>query len=666
MNGTSDALSMRSRQRMQHRVLQRLCKILAGDYSVDVRFQQGVVPHTDGKTVVLNPQAHHDFIINRIQQESTAAHEAAGHIAYTNFKAWRDMIQSDCDPVMKDLVNIVEDARVNYLLSKKFQGSGAMLKVSQKITYNQFKDSIGKGTIGSHHISPQLIALASEVICGLQSPFIGVDGFDAIEAFMSDVRPVMKKVIAQRDTDGVIEACESILLPIYRKHYPRSANQDMAEAMARQSQENPFTDDDHSDDTIDERAKGKQVGKEKVDESEFDEFEMPEPEQEDESIGAESSESDDEVQGEGESDEGESDEGESSEGESSEGESSEGESSAQGSESESESDDEIESESDEGESDGKCVSDEVRESLRKAGLDEDMIEQMGDVIDELVENIEQEIHEEAVISDKESRELVNDIEWSDRIVQNSLEYNQRVIGHRGEAAKNSFDSNVRKNKSVITTLQSRLGRWVEANKQGKVSRRHKIGILDERRIVFSDDSESIYKRRKNPKKSRVAVSIIIDHSSSMGNNGRHHHAAEFAVVLAEICNGLGWDFEILGFDNCVRMLKGFGDALNGITKENICTPCQRGMTAAGEAVQASSARQVRMGYDKRIGICVMDGGPNGSVNLKTAVEESPIEWLGIGIDGMDVSRFFNNAISCNASGLIQQLPAIKAFVKKAL
>lgn len=106
--------------------------------------------------------------------------------------------------------------------------------------------------------------------------------------------------------------------------------------------------------------------------------------------------------------------------------------------------------------------------------------------------------------------------------------------------------------------------------------------------------------------------------------------------------------------------------MNDITRENIAAPYACGSTDATRAVQVSSKRQERFGFTQRMGIMIMDGGPNNGGRFTAALEDSCIEWLGIGIDGAPVKRFFETSISCNASDLIHQMPAIKQFVKKAI
>ena len=86
---------------------------------------------TDGETVWIPMQMTDDEVLNLAMQEAILAHEAAGHLRYTDFKAWKKVCDGikagDEDRMLHDFVNILEDARVNYLLSQDFPGSGKRL-----------------------------------------------------------------------------------------------------------------------------------------------------------------------------------------------------------------------------------------------------------------------------------------------------------------------------------------------------------------------------------------------------------------------------------------------------------------------------------------------------------------------------------------------------------
>ena len=122
------------RQYVAH--MSNLARILSGELEGKGRAVKRleITPHspcaTDGETVFLTypifPSVT-DARMNIICTEAVLAHEAAGHLRYTNFNAWKkvtDGIKKGVeDKLLHDFVNIFEDARVNYLLGQDFGGS---------------------------------------------------------------------------------------------------------------------------------------------------------------------------------------------------------------------------------------------------------------------------------------------------------------------------------------------------------------------------------------------------------------------------------------------------------------------------------------------------------------------------------------------------------------
>ena len=221
-----------------------------------------------------------------------------------------------------------------------------------------------------------------------------------------------------------------------------------------------------------------------------------------------------------------------------------------------------------------------------------------------------------------------------------------------------YEHYVTTHKGQVNTLVTQMKRLIESRKPGKVSRRQRMGFVDERRIVFSDETDRVYKRKTNPKKQNVAVEVVIDESGSMGGD-RRAYAAEMACVLSEMMERLGWDYEVVGFRGHgstarIDVRKGFNDTLNDLTKATLAAHRSGSCTPAGAAAMWARDRLAAFPAEKKILIMICDGAPDDSQTLHEAIKDSPptIGWLGIGIDGEDMSPWFEHSISCNASDLV--------------
>ena len=82
-------------------------------------------------------------------------------------------------------------------------------------------------------------------------------------------------------------------------------------------------------------------------------------------------------------------------------------------------------------------------------------------------------------------------------------------------------------------------------------------------------------------------------------------------------------------------------------------PRSRGCTPAGAAAKWSRDRLAKFTAQKKLVMMIFDGHPDDSQALHAAIKDSEgMQWLGIGIDGCDVSPWFEHNISCNADELV--------------
>ena len=210
--------------------LTRFARIMGGKTDEGVPIAQQVILNdegkacTDGKKVWIPRTMHDDEVMNLAMQEAILAHEAAGHLRYTDFGAWERMCKgiregdaTGQDPLLHHIVNIMEDARVNHLLSQDFAGSGKRLDMTQEHFYEKHCEMwAGKSEDETNDRQGALIAMMSECIINKPSPARSKD----IDSFMGEVRPILKTAVGQPNTRQVIKQSERILA-IYRKYWPR-------------------------------------------------------------------------------------------------------------------------------------------------------------------------------------------------------------------------------------------------------------------------------------------------------------------------------------------------------------------------------------------------------------------------------------------------------------
>ena len=178
---------------------------------------------TDGKTVWIPETLHENKVYNKIMQEAILAHEIAGHHRYTDFVAWNNLVvepskYGDCDPMLHQFVNMLEDARINHLLNEDWAGSGKMLD----FTHDVFMQNHRKATTDdTPHSQQAMVAMMTEVIA-LQPHFSNTQ--EVID-FMDEVRPMMMNACKQPSTRSVIAQAKR-LLTAYREHFTGDGEND--------------------------------------------------------------------------------------------------------------------------------------------------------------------------------------------------------------------------------------------------------------------------------------------------------------------------------------------------------------------------------------------------------------------------------------------------------
>ena len=699
------------------RTLNRVATVMSGELiNVGTPVKKVIVDPrgraaTDGETVWIPLKVHEDERVNRMAQEAILAHEVAGHLRYTDFGAWKkigdEIKRGNADRMLHDFTNILEDARVNHLLSQDFGGSGKRLLATQRIFMQRHRDSWAGKTVDE--INPRqaaIIAMMTEAIAHEPHFFEHVP---EVVAYMDEVRTICATAISQPNTAQVIKQAKR-MLKVYRTHFPEDASDDQDTfGMPNGADADGIMTDDMSPEEIEKMAQ-KQASKnakpEEVSRQRFQDLKKKieelkeaaekaakaqeesdatpeagdanegsegEGEGDSEESGAGADESEGEGEGAGADDSGD-DAGDGSEGDS-EG---EGDSGASG---EGEGEGEADSASETGESTEGTTSDDLGEfdsdsddmnaggakgaDLSDIDMDEmwaelqaEMDAERQDAFD-MQKDFSDEVDASQDSNDNIDAEFDTSLEGDDSGHQCHITHTTQEFIDRGDIDTDSlaqgFLDIVAENKSSITTMVNEMKRLLKGDNNKHV-RGLKRGMLDSKRIAFHKTNDRLFMRKNEPKRAEANVMILIDSSGSMGGS-RAESAARAAVVFAEVMDKLGWGCEVVDFASsrhtAIRVRKQMQAPLNNITRAAIRQPTAGGCNGDGYAVEWCLDRLSKFSGNRMLFV-LSDGQPSGpapshmdnDTHLKFVVDNAPkdIGLFSIGIDGMNTGEYYANAV----------------------
>ena len=690
------------------RTLNRVATVMSGELvNVGTPVKKVIVDPrgracTDGESVWIPLKVHDDERVNRMAQEAILAHEVAGHLRYTDFGAWKkigDQIRlGHEDRMLHDFTNILEDARVNHLLSQDFAGSGKRLLATQRIFMQRHRDAwAGKTT---NEIVPRqaaIIAMMTEAIAHEPHFFNHVP---EVVAYMDEVRSICATAISQPNTAQVIKQAKR-MLKVYRTHFPEDAVDDQdAFGMPQSGDAEGIMTDDMSPEEIEKMAKKqeqKNANPEEVSRQRFQDLKKKMDELKEASENAQKAqkesdatedahESNDGSEGEGEGDSEESGSGagdsdEEADGEGA-GEGDSGDDAGEGSESGSEGEGDAEggsdtSETNDGEGDASSASEsateggESDEAGEETDSGSDSMDAGGDRgidtsdidMDEMWAEIQAELdaeRQDAFDLQKDFSDEVDASQDDSDVIDPSFETEFDDSGHRCEithttqsfidrgdidtdALAAGFMDIVANNKSSITTMVNEMKRLLKGANNKHV-RGLKRGMLDSKRIAFHQTNNRLFMRKSDPQRAEANVMILIDSSGSMSGS-RAENAARAAVVFAEVFDKLGWGCEVVDFSSsrntAIRVRKQMKAPLNNITKAAIRQPTAGGCNADGYAVEWCLNRLEKFSGNRMLFV-LSDGQPAGpsppdmdcDTHLRTVVANAPKD-IGLFSVGID-------------------------------
>jgi cobalamin biosynthesis protein CobT len=707
--------SSRAMNQARTRTLNRVSRVFSGELKgVGTRVEKVVVcPQgracTDGKTVWIPESMNDDPRLNLMMQEAVLAHEAAGHLRYTDFGAWKrigDKIKAgEEDRLLHDFVNILEDARVNHLLSQDFAGSGKRLDATHDIFMQQHKAK-WEGETNPDPARASIIAMMTEAINHEPHFF---DHVPEVVAYMDEVRSHMVNAISQPSTSSVVKSAK-VVLSVFREHFPESSTDSDLFGMPQGADGEGQMMDDMSPEQIERMAqeqKKKDMKPEEVSRSRFNELkkkvdEIVKKQKEAQEKAQNDEESSDEGQGASESEEGEEGEGNGNSGESSDegatdgeevdadgdGDGEGGESSMptdgdsnESSEGDADGEGEGEGDSDSNNESSEMNSDSDSNDMGRGGEDlDDLFSELGDALDAEVVDAIKTTHTEEAEANQATSENIEGMEFDEGEKVEITHTTTELLAHYEEQIANyeaRYNEFVQTNRTQITTLVNEMKRLIQDD-SGKYARGLKKGKVDAKRLVYHKSTDKLFRKKKDPNPANVNALILIDASGSMGCGVRASAASEAAVVLTEAMTKIGWNVECVDFnsghrDTAIRVRKSFNAPLNFLTKAAIAMDFVGSSNGDGYAVQWSLDRLNQVG-GKKILFVISDGQPAGpsphgmteEQHLIQVVQNAPKEvgLFSIGIDGMDTSRYYPNSATCNASDLPRKvIPILRQIVR---
>ncbi len=642
--------------------LTRIARIMSGELESvgasvkGVRLNSQGKASTDGKLVYV-PVSYDtgNPALELMMQEAVLAHEAAGHMRYTNFAPWHNLSKTvksgDDDGLIHDFVNILEDARVNHLLSQDFPGSGKRLQVSQDVFMARHRKKWAEADSSDDALDPKaaIVAMMTEAIT--HTPHFNTDR-EAVCNFMDEVRPLLVNAVRQPDTLSVIKQARRIIIT-FRKYWP--AFDEYGEPQGGSGE--GIMLDDMSPEEIEKMAEAQAVQGVKVEtvsKARFKDMKKADPA--DAPEGDESGEGDD---GASDGDDGDSSDDSTLDGDAPL------DTAAGAHEAK---DQEFDIEYDQSENgDFDSLFAELTEALESEET------QAGDMAHDFAEEASDVEHE--IDGGKIKRHEIEVTHGTTELVERGVEH--------VDMWTREYDATIQQNSTQIKTMQNELRRLI-SGKNSRFTDGLKRGNLDERKLWQHRTNSRLFKKKDQPKKAEANIIILVDASGSMGCGTRASSASEAASVFAEVMDGLGFGCEVVDFNSDgatasgytnMRVRKAMNAPINRITKAAIRSPFVGSQNSDGYAVQWCLNR-LKTFKGNRILFVISDGQPagpydtahrNGGAHLSEVVRNAPsdIGIFSIGIDGMDTSSFYPNGAACSSADLtVKTMPIIRRMLRK--
>ena len=667
-------------QRATEARLTRLTRTLGGRYDITVRINDQGMAATDGNTVWLPRRINPDPAANLICQEAIAAHEAAGHLRYTCFKSWKavsDDIQAGKEEkTLHHMTNILEDARVNHLLSQDYAGSGKHIDFTHDLLYPKYLEQLNNPEVNER--VKAMSALAVECIAHKAAP----TDSEKVKAFMDDVRPLLHGAISQPNTKAIIEEAR-ILLAKFREYFPADGSSEMAEDMFPEEFDGML--DDHSPEQLENmrRMQTRVKVDRKVKKDRFSD--MKETTQEEAEAAQKAQEEGDSCDGEGQDGEGE---GTSKEGEGKPGDGdSQGKGNGKGDGEEIEPEDyedrtgegqeydevgEVVGGIDESSKDKKKAPSEGSMNQQSSGATEeywDILAEADDIIKDMdidAINLEERYKGEVEAADGglEITSMGGELDkWGHEIKIGGTPSTIVRVSNMHDSVQR-YNRTVNRYETTIRTLVAEIKKRL-SGKESDYLRMQRRGKVDSRSVWNAEASDRIFRKRIRIKRPEAAGILLIDASGSMGGGGqtynRAYYASEAAIVMSEVMARCGFHYEVVDFNSSsggrngegytnMNVRKPLSGKPNEIAKAAISTDHVGYGNSDGHALQWCIDRLRTVEADSKFVFVISDGAPAGPSpsgmnawqHLTEVVNACPsdISLCSVGIDGCQTKTWY--------------------------
>lgn len=561
-------------------------------------------------------------------------HEVA-HVLFTDFSV------KSRQPELQSLINMLEDARVEKLMAKKYRGSGSNLEDTgnfylKELVEPNYREKVSKG--------------AEEEVTATLMPALlrALSGQELYQHYLKDKMPHVQKL-------------HDLLEPLAPKLESLSSTKEVAD-MAKtiykilNDVEDEPPSEDENDDSSDEKGGG---------EGKDDKSEKP-------SKGAGSaatSESEDEEKDKGESADGAADKANDEDGE--------GEGGSGSSE-----------EGDKGKSEADAVKwqkgdDKDREidlSKKHAAA---ILDSLKDELNGFGESVSTKIAEGAAEAAKKAQYNVFTTEGD--VIE------KMTVPERNYSEK-MFKRIEDKTMSMVGPMQKDLERAISARSKSVWEnglRKGKLNSGSLARLAATRD-DRVFRQRQDSQTKDVAVSLVIDASGSMSGS-KIHTAATSAYALSAVLDRLKIAHEVICFTTSQRsedhynrrkqireaeekygieysrsenlympIIKGFDERISTETKKRFGWLPNSGMLANnvdGECVEIAARRLLARKETGKIMMVLSDGHPsaNGDHNalnwhlkdVVKSIEKAKVNIIGIGIESSAVRQFYSKHVVIN-------------------
>jgi len=212
---------------------------------------------------------------------------------------------------------------------------------------------------------------------------------------------------------------------------------------------------------------------------------------------------------------------------------------------------------------------------------------------------------------------------------------------------------------IINSLYNRLKRFFLPERHPKWKKGYPTGSRLDLAMAMQAEAdprylERIWERKTVPHKFDYRFSILVDLSGSMRGE-KIEKTFKGLVVLAEVLERLGIQYEILGFSDSCEIFKEWREKLSKESRERLAKmkTWGGGNTATTEATQKAYQELLKnLGKDNFL-ITLTDGQPNDPESLKQVLEEiikaKKVKLVGIGLGPNTefVKDFYRAAFSLN-------------------